>query len=245
MPATAAAMYWQPMYAHGEPESDKLGQQQHGPQHAAPSSRPALSAGPGAPVPVFGMQPIVVLLCLALAFSGCVVTPAHALSSALYTSSTCSTLAAGTTSNVDSGVCFPVGRYGAKAVCDADGRVTLAALYETPSCDIIFISGSGMGDGRSCIVLRGSSSVVWSTKVDCSAPGAMVSSGGSSAGLGAIIGGAVGGVVGLALIVGLVCWLLRQRKQATTTSNLSHMQQFSPPPPAAIYAAYIPPHTQN
>lgn len=101
---------------------------------------------------------------------------AHALTGALYAGFSgnpdCSGTATGSKTNLDSGECFAIGGYGARAVCTAEGYASQVALFEDHSCSIIFISGRGAGDGVSCITLSSPrTSVVWSAIIDCSAPG--------------------------------------------------------------------------
>lgn len=161
---------------------------------------------------------------------------AEALSAALYASSSgnadCSGLAFRSASNLDSGVCFSIGDFGARITCAADGTVSQAALYQSRSCDIVYISGRGGGDGLSCITLSSPrSSVVWSTIIDCSAPGSGSKAGPSS---GTIAGAVIGSIVGVALLVGLVWWCYSRHKQTQAK------QQVAPPAQASIYLQSTP-----
>jgi hypothetical protein len=66
-----------------------------------------------------------------------------------------------------------VAQYGASVQCTADGQVTQAALFSDYDCSIVAFSGSGVGDGVSCIRLssRNDPGVYFSTVVNCAAPG--------------------------------------------------------------------------
>lgn len=70
-------------------------------------------------------------------------------------------------------MCYPVGGYGSSAHCTKDGLVTNVALYTAHDCSIAEYSGSGIGDGVSCITLasRFNSGQSFAVVVDCSAPG--------------------------------------------------------------------------
>jgi hypothetical protein len=80
----------------------------------------------------------------------------------------------GSLTHLDSGQCVKVGQYGASVRCAADGQVTQAALYSDHDCSIVYFSGSGAGDGMSCIRLssRSEPGFYFSTIVNCAAPGA-------------------------------------------------------------------------
>lgn len=133
-----------------------------------------------------------------------------ALSAALYFNPTCYGGATKSAAQINSGDCFAVGSYGARITCTADGRVTQAALYESTACDIVFISGSGVGNGQSCITISSPrTTVVWGTVVDCSAPGTSSSSLSNGA-----IAGIVVGVVGGLIFVGLAIWCCRKKSVA-------------------------------
>lgn len=172
--------------------------------------------------------------------------PVHALNAALYVgnngNSNCAGSAFRSASGLDSGECFAIGGYGARVTCTDDGSVQQAALYESTSCDIVFISGSGLGDGVGCIPLTSPrTSVVMSTIVDCSAGGG---SGGDSSPLspGVVAGIAISCVfIGLVVIVGVSLHCYRTHKAAAfIATNTMHMQQQHP---QQTYAPQAGPHT--
>ena len=106
--------------------------------------------------------------------------PADALSGTLWDVSTTGGCSAsdsrvvGSLTHLDSGQCVKVGQYGASVRCTADGQVTQAALFNDYSCSIVAFSGSGIGDGISCIRMssRNDPGFYFSTVVNCAAPGA-------------------------------------------------------------------------
>lgn len=173
-----------------------------------------------------GALALVVVAALGLLLLGA--QEADALTGALYADFTgnpsCSGTATGSKTNLDSGECFAIGAYGARAICNADGFVSQVALFEDHGCGIVFISGRGVGDGVSCITLRSPrTSTVWSAIIDCSAPGP-ASSGPSVA---VIAGAAVGAVAGVALLIAGCWWCYKQQqtKQANTMMHSMSMQQ--------------------
>jgi hypothetical protein len=111
------------------------------------------------------------LLCCA-----CVPAPVAAFSAAIWDASTdgsCYGPPAGSRTHLGNGDCYRVEQYGARVQCTPDGRVTQAALFTDYDCGYALFSGSGIGDGVSCIRMssRSTPGVYFSAVVDCSAPG--------------------------------------------------------------------------
>jgi len=172
----------------------------------------------------------------------CAPHPTAALSATLWDVSLTGTCSAsdsrmvGSLTNLGSGQCFQVGQYGARVVCTDDGRVTQAALFSDHGCSIVAFSGSGVGDGISCIRMssRNDPGFYFSTVVNCAAPGPKPTL--SSSAKSGIIAGSV--IVGVLLLAGGGWWCYR-RKQSENAGTLQHSMSMQKQPSAAHY---IPSH---
>ena len=102
---------------------------------------------------------------------------------ALYSSTACIGSAVGTESNLSTdGTCFGVSGFthfqSGTLQCDSAGQVT-GTLYTDGSCGIVAASGSGVGDGASCIVLYDGGTAEAGSRINCGSGG----SGGGGAAL--------------------------------------------------------------
>ena len=94
---------------------------------------------------------------------------------ALYSFTACIGSAVGTESNLSTdGTCFGVSGFthfqSGTLQCDSAGQVT-GTLYTDGSCGIVVASGSGVGDGASCIVLYDGGTAEAGSRINCGSGG--------------------------------------------------------------------------
>jgi hypothetical protein len=192
--------------------------------------QPSAAAGPKS------LTPLVMAACIyALLMHG---APVDAFSASVYWDTSCSNLI-GSASNLPNDKCYSYSNaYDARVQCDPNGMVTKAAFYAAGTgCTIVEKSGSGRGDGVTCIALRGTGGDV-GVRIDCSAPGAdPVDS--SSLSTATIIIIAAGCIVGVAILGGIGHRYCRQR-EAEDRSMQSKSMALVPPHPQEPYHHLVP-----
>ena len=133
------------------------------------------------------MTTLVLLMLVVLTVVADVVSAGGPGTAALYSSTACYGSAVGIESNLPTdGTCFAISGFnhfqsGTLQCNSASGQV-MGTLYTDGSCGIVAASGSGVGDGATCITLYNGNMAEAGSKINCGAGGAGGGGGGSDGG---------------------------------------------------------------